>query len=198
MRRVQLFGDLPPPALFLQQASPGPTSPAFSGSSPSRPPFLATRQRRSYSDLSGLARSPFAPGATAGSWLPSASACGSADAALNREPTRSTIDSYRESIASLRYVVERDPGALDEVVRVYSEAEAGSGSSPSATEDEAERDEDENEGEDEDEVAPGMQRSASASSHRAVRQAQKLCLFFGTTHGEVRLSYPLSHCAIVS
>ncbi|GAA5898591.1 hypothetical protein JCM8208_004708 [Rhodotorula glutinis] len=172
-----LFGDLPPPALFLSQASPGPSSPAGFAS---RPSFLATRQRRSYSDLSDLVSSPFAPGATAGSWLPPST--------LEREPTRSsTVASYRASIASLQYVMERDPGALDEVARVYSEA-GSSGSRSAAGEDEPDLEEGEEEG-DEDSgtegVAPGMRRSASTSSHRAVRRAQKLSNFFGTTRGEV-------------
>lgn len=182
----QLFGDLPPPALFLSQASPGPSSPAGLAS---RPSFLATRQRRSYSDLSDLVSSPFAPGATAGSWLPAST--------LQREPTRSsTVNSYRASIASLQYVMERDPGALDEVARVYSEA-GSSGSRSAAGEDEPDLQEEEEEDErDEDSgtegAAPGMRRSASTSSHRAVRRAQKLSNFFGTTRGEVRPPHSLS------
>ncbi|KPV77020.1 uncharacterized protein RHOBADRAFT_51986 [Rhodotorula graminis WP1] len=180
--RPGLFGDLPPPALFLSQASPSPSSPA-AGFGTSRPSFLATRQRRSYSDLSDLVSSPFAPGATAGSWLPPAA--NNPASTLQREPTRSsTVNSYRASIASLQYVMERDPGALDEVVRVYSE-EAGSSGSRSAAEEEVDEEEEDDEDGENEGAAPGMRRSASTSSHRAVRQAQKLCAFFGTTRGEV-------------
>ncbi|BGP37233.1 hypothetical protein JCM10449v2_001138 [Rhodotorula kratochvilovae] len=185
-----LFGDLPPPALFLSQASPGPYSPG-AGPSSSRPPLSAARHRRSVSDLSGLAHSPFAPHATAGSWRPSPA---SASAPLRREGTHSSVNSYRQSIASLQYVMERDPHALDEVVRVYSAAQreaddavaSSAATSASATEDEEDDEDDAAQEEDEQPlVPPGMQRSLSASSNRAVRQAQKLSNFFGTTHGEV-------------
>lgn len=119
---------------------------------------------------------------------------------LAREPTRSsTVNSYRASIASLQYVMERDPGALDEVARVYEEA--ASGSSRSATgEEEDGHDVEEEEDDDDDSgtesAAPGMRRSTSTSSHRAVKQAQKLSNFFGTTRGEVRPPLPLLPLAL--
>ncbi|GAA5996941.1 uncharacterized protein JCM10292_006099 [Rhodotorula paludigena] len=186
-----LFGDLPPPSLFLSHAS----SVASSPTPPARPSYT-WRHRRSQSDLSGLSHSPFSPQAVAGSWSPPAAPTPDSSE-LRRERTRSTINSYRQSLASLTYVMERDPGALDEVVRVYSQLGHGGESSDEDDEDGDAADAAERlslanvAGNEEDEdaerraEATGMQRSASASSHRAVRQAQKLSNFFGTTRGEV-------------
>ncbi|GAA6029966.1 hypothetical protein JCM8097_009192 [Rhodosporidiobolus ruineniae] len=200
-----LFGDLPPQSLYL--------SPQASSSAAAPPGFssLSARHRRSVSDLTAQASSPSRTPAfdpfSAPSPSPSPAPIPTPTVnALRRWTTTSTVESYRQSIASLGYIAERDPAALDDIARVYTEQQqqherrrASAGSSlagpPSvAIDEEYEEDEEEEptpsiapteETETQKHEAPGMQRSASASSHRAVRQAQKLTQFFGTTRGEV-------------
>ncbi|GAA5938138.1 hypothetical protein JCM1841_007043 [Sporobolomyces salmonicolor] len=189
-----LFGDLPPQSLYLSPnasartyINPASSSPAQRSPAPSWP-----RHQRSYSDLgAGFVSTPSITTRTA-----SAGAGTEQDLDLRRTKTTSTIESYRRSIASLQYVLERDPGALEEVARVYQ----------------GEREED-TDGETEEqyldaeegELAPASPKSAtpldspassplphslsassSAAAHLAsVRKAQKLSSFFGTTRGEV-------------
>ncbi|BGO88869.1 hypothetical protein NBRC10512_002225 [Rhodotorula toruloides] len=167
-----LFGDLPPPSLYLAPAPP------TSSSHPHRP-LHTFRHRRSVSDITA-SYSPFSPHATAGGWAPKPPP----NAPLSRAQTRSTVNSLRQSIASLSYAMERDPAALDEVVRAYASSSEDDLSTPHAalfdpslSGDEAESFHTQD--------APVMTRSASAQSHRAVKQAHKLSHFFGTTRGEV-------------
>ncbi|GAA5859385.1 hypothetical protein JCM5353_000284, partial [Sporobolomyces roseus] len=103
-----LFGDLPPQSLYL--------APSPSSTSTSRPRHTLMH-RRSHSDI-GASRS------TSISTLSSSYATFQQDVDLNLHRTRSNssrVQSYRRSIASLRYVMESDPTALEEVVRVYSQ-----------------------------------------------------------------------------
>ncbi|GAA6008565.1 hypothetical protein JCM11491_003350 [Sporobolomyces phaffii] len=164
-----LFGDLPPQSLYL---APALVQPLTSGRAP------PLKHRRSRSDI-GTSQSP---SLSAGSST-FGSARGSLDLDLDLCRSRSnssSIQSYRQSIASLRYVMEQDPGGLDEVVRAYTDG------GPHA------------EGEDSSAVSdvdapfPGPTSTtlprtlpASSTSHAAVRKAQKLSSFFGTTKGEV-------------
>ncbi|GAA6015607.1 hypothetical protein JCM10207_008142 [Rhodosporidiobolus poonsookiae] len=182
-----LFGDLPPSSLY----SP---APVFSS------PFA---HRRSVS--TGTALSP-SPGPLDPFTAPSPAAPLPLSLALRRYTTTSTVESYRQNLASLDYIAERDPGALDDIARVYEGQDAErahereiqrastasvSGSTVARLDGGAGSDAEEDEDEDEEAGAAGgagapmMSRSASASSHRAVRQAQKLSAFFGTTRGEV-------------
>ncbi|GAA5912085.1 hypothetical protein JCM6882_002028 [Rhodosporidiobolus microsporus] len=246
-----LFGDLPPQSLYL---SPQASSTEAPSSRPNLSAF-AFRHRRSFSDLAGTssrapsASYPYHPSASAigegeedpfgptgarpakatpappPSTSAAAAAASSVPLALRRFATNSTVSSYRQSIASLGYIADRDPAALDDIARVYNSPEGGR-SSLSLSRSMAEDDEDEDvdarapsirtsgadtepdeldlasvsisaDGGREREGSSGavssrgtgggaeMERSASASSHRAVRQAQKLSAFFGTTRGEI-------------
>ncbi|GAA5877598.1 hypothetical protein JCM1840_005853 [Sporobolomyces johnsonii] len=190
-----LFGDLPPQSLYL---SPTASARTYIHSPPSSPTQLAPapprpRHQRSYSDL-GASFVPLSSITT-----PSASAAPGAeqDLDLRRTKTASTVESYRRSIASLQYVLERDPGALDEVARVYQ----GEGEDETDGETDEQYMDAEEGGEpaptslthlDIPSLAPPLARSLSASSSAAaaahlasVRKAQKLSSFFGTTRGEV-------------
>lgn len=165
----QLFGDLPPPSLYL--------APAPASHSHHRRPFHTFRHRRSVSDITA-AYSPSSshaqPGGSTRTTSPSVP--------LSRAQTRSTVNSLRHSIASLSYAVERDPAALDEVVRAYASEEDDAEAAPPATDSSTSDDEaDASHARD----ASVMARSASAQSNRAVQQAHKLSHFFGTTRGEV-------------
>ncbi|BGP22169.1 hypothetical protein Rt10032_c07g3347 [Rhodotorula toruloides] len=167
-----LFGDLPPPSLYLAPAPP-------TSSSYPRRPLHNFRHRRSVSDITA-SYSPFSPHATAGGWAPQTLP----NAPLSRAQTRSTVNSLRQSIASLSYAMERDPAALDEVVRAYASSSEDDMATPHAGSTDFAVSTDEAESSDSQD-APVMTRSASAQSHRAVKQAHKLSHFFGTTRGEV-------------
>ncbi|GAA5924056.1 uncharacterized protein JCM15063_005535 [Sporobolomyces koalae] len=150
-----LFGDLPPSSLYLAPSTAlGPVS----ASRRSR----ALVHRRSQSDL----------GTRSSSVSTASSGYDSADKDLDLYRARSlssSAHSYRRSIASLRYVIEQDPSAFDEVVRVYTQRD-----DPFSSE--------------LDLSLPNPHTSHSSTtttSHAAVRKAQKLSSFFGTTKGEV-------------
>ncbi|GAA5974153.1 hypothetical protein JCM11641_003469 [Rhodosporidiobolus odoratus] len=220
-----LFGDLPPQSLYLGTTSPTLNSNATTFTRPG----LSTSggggggtHRRSVSDLSSslLAqperdRRPTSSSSSTTSSAATGPGPSSVPLALRRFTTGSTADSYRQSIASLGYIAEQDPAALDDIARVYTRS-SGSGSASSVSqvgegeggvaaetaktmekdvqgveqEQEFELDEDDQLEESEDGTSGTdggaiMARSLSVNSHRAVRQAQKLSAFFGTTRGEV-------------
>ncbi|BGP13208.1 hypothetical protein JCM10213_000213 [Rhodosporidiobolus nylandii] len=172
-----LFGDLPPQSMYLS-----PASPTLPDASAARPSFSMSRShRRSVSDLAALSSHDHTSRGV--------------PLSLRRFTTASTADSYRQSLASLGYIAERDPQALDDIARVYdtesrrgsvaSEADEGieeTGHAETPVPVQAEEEEHDTES-----VWGGasMQRSMSAGSHFAVRRAQKLAGFFGTTRGEV-------------
>lgn len=162
--------------------------------------------RRSVSDYASRYMPSSLEGAAAAACVSPGSGRGSLDDDAASGGGRGAAETYRRSIASLSYVAERDPAAMDEVVRVYTAnsrdgltAEDGTGKPAIAVVDhreadgrEEEREEEEEEEEEELEgLAPTgavMTRSVSAQSVRAVRQAQKLSQVLGTTKGEVRSS----------
>ncbi|GAA5876855.1 hypothetical protein JCM3774_000793 [Rhodotorula dairenensis] len=174
-----LFGQLPPSSLYL--------GPDIGRLRP--PPPTGFSHRRSVSD--------YAPS----SYLAAASASPTGVASSSGGGDGGAAETYRRSIASLSYVAERDPVAMDEVVRVYTahsheesaDGKAGTrrvvaaGERADADEEEVDDDDDE----EEEEVvglapaAASMTRSVSAQSVRAVRQAHKLSQVLGTTKGAV-------------
>ncbi|GAA5968554.1 hypothetical protein JCM3765_003511, partial [Sporobolomyces pararoseus] len=163
-----LFGDLPPQALYLSPATPLAPSTA-------RPSAPLLRHRRSHSDTGSASRSA--------SISTSSSSYGSARGSLDLDLCRtrsnsSSLHSYHRSIASLRYVMEQDPGAFEEVVRAYT----GESSPVQQQSNEVPSSEPEN-----SHSSTTLPRTlpASTSSQAAVRKAQKLSSFFGTTKGEV-------------
>ncbi|GAA5894771.1 uncharacterized protein JCM6883_002203 [Sporobolomyces salmoneus] len=164
-----LFGDLPPQSLYLSPAS-------SLNASLARSSAPALRHRRSQSDI-GTVSQPESF-STRSSY---SSARGSLDFGLRRTRTNSSsVQSYQRSIASLRYVLERDPGALDEVVRAYT--------GDSARPIDAENTSSDSEGDHSSMTTQATVSHAgqtSSSSQAAVRKAQKLSSFFGTTKGEV-------------
>ncbi|GAA6024331.1 hypothetical protein JCM8202_003681 [Rhodotorula sphaerocarpa] len=161
-----VFGALPPASLFLPPAT---------SASVLRP---GLQHRRSLSDTLLLSSSypPYdvaddlssEPGSPPGRPSPSLRRASSS--------ASTTAETYRRSIASLSYISEHSPEALEEVVAVYAARSAEEGSE-SAAEQEEERGE---------EVGgAAMGRSLSAQSARMVKQAQKLSQLLGTTKGEV-------------
>ncbi|GAA5826208.1 hypothetical protein JCM11251_007209 [Rhodosporidiobolus azoricus] len=228
-----MFGDLPPQSLYLSPQASSASDPLSAG----RPDLssFAFRHRRSFSDLAGTAsRSTYHPSPSSAAAINEEDPFGPSGArpalsvplALRRFTTNSTVNSYRQSIASLGYIADRDPAALDDIARVYEDSEGGrrrvslARSHIEGAGDDEEDEERSNPGlaaiaadEEPDELdlrasmststsaaseesrgssgAPysrsgaDMERSVSAGSHRAVRQAQKLSAFFGTTRGEI-------------
>lgn len=147
--------------------------------------------QRSISDLT-TSYSPFRPNAQAGQW-------GQADAdRWQGAPSRSrAADHYRQSIASLTYVAEQDPAALEEVMRVYASSHGSegdlddvSGGRSGTTGLEPDSQDGEADGDCSGPEAASMDRSVSSQSARAVKQAQKLAQVLGTTKGEVSWPFP--------
>ncbi|GAA6059803.1 hypothetical protein JCM10212_003698 [Sporobolomyces blumeae] len=207
-----LFGDLPPRSLYLStpHAAPMLASSSAGSLSPRRTLF----HRRSHSDL-GTA--PLF--SSTDPWTESGPKPRSVEdlalekidrsdpvVALDLIPTRSnssSLDTYRKSIASLRYVMEEDPEALDDIARrVYhddvddaDEAEVDDVEGPRASGRTSRSRSASN--------PPPGSASSSAVLHPSslssaswstappapraelVRKAQKLSSFFGTTRGEV-------------